>query len=87
MFDGQASANYIQSRVQNWEKEPYILGGYSAGEYNKTAMLQPLDDKVYFAGEYLATGGPYYQATVHGAAISGRSVAQQLLEDYVALVA
>jgi monoamine oxidase len=85
MFDGQASANYIQSRVQNWVREPYIQGGYSeAGNYNKTALLQSVDNKLYFAGEYLATGGPYCQATVHGAAISGRTVAQQMLEDYAA---
>ena len=83
MFDGKASAHYIQSRVQNWAKEPFVKGAYSFNLYDMAEMLAPVDERIYFSGEYLAVG-QQYQGFVHGAAISGRDVAQRLLLDHVA---
>jgi monoamine oxidase len=83
IFDGKASAHYMQHRIQNWSKEPYIKGAYSFNSYpEEEAMMRPLyNNRVYFCGEYL---GQTQHATVHGAALSGRRVAQQVLLDFQA---
>jgi monoamine oxidase len=80
IFDGQASRHYLQHHVQNWSREPFIQGAYSYNwnEYwNDIAPLkESLERRIYFCGEYLAK---YNLATVHGAALSGREVAQRLV--------
>ncbi|WP_299551715.1 NAD(P)/FAD-dependent oxidoreductase [Seonamhaeicola sp.] len=70
IYDGKASANYIKHLVQNWSKEPYIKGSYSANGDGLTidTIKQPLNNRVYFAGEALANNG---SATVHGACEDG----------------
>lgn len=81
MFQGQASAHYVQHYIQNWSNEPYIQGAYSYNRnYDMNAILEPVDGRIYFCGEYLHKE---HQATVHGAALSGRSVAEQVLLDAV----
>ena len=85
IFDGQASENYLQHRVQNWYNEPYIQGAYSYNweEYwdDIDKLVEPLaDNRIYFCGEYLSQD---YPASVHGAALSGRAIAQQLVQDYL----
>ena len=91
-YDGDydiATRNYKQHYVQNWSKEPYIHGMYSINDdYSKGKLLEPLLSEgvgtggrpvVYFCGEYVASYE--LQSTVHGAAISGRTVAEHLVKD------
>jgi len=70
MFDGQATKYYKKHIIQNWSKEPFIRGSYS--HYNNYGDMdvfgEPLDDKVFFAGEALH---PEENSTVHGAGESG----------------
>lgn len=82
MFDGKASANYLQHVIQNWSQEPYIRGSYthytSNQEKNLMGILsQPIDDKVYFAGEAYSS---LSFATVHGAGQSSYEALRNLLK-------
>ena len=79
MFDGKASRHFLKHHIQNWSQQPFIKGAYSYNTFSTGPILEPLDGRVYFCGEYL---GRDHQATVHGAALSGRSAAQQLLQDF-----
>ena len=80
IFNGDASRYFIKVHVENWSAKPYIQGAYSINDtYDKDILLSPVEDKIFFCGEYLAKGEEN-QATVHGAAISGREAALSLLE-------
>ncbi len=73
MYNGQASAQLIDSVVQNWTNEPFIQGAYSystVGMGNaRSIAAQTVDDKLYFAGEAMNLNG--HHQTVHGAAETG----------------
>ncbi|MDG2450509.1 MAG: NAD(P)/FAD-dependent oxidoreductase [Saprospiraceae bacterium] len=81
MYSGQASQHYKNHIIQNWSNEPYILGSYSY-DFNGSqsqiveTILQPVDNKIYFAGEALSIDS---QATVHGACASGMDVAEMII--------
>ncbi len=81
MFDGKASRFLQETVVQNWSAEPYIQGSYShyGSNFDSTMqiLLEPLGNKVYFAGEALNEGGD--TSTVHGAAESAYRVLERLL--------
>lgn len=81
LFGGKASEHYVQHRIQNWSAEPFIKGAYSYNSYPIEPILQPVDGSIYFCGEYVAGT---HQSTVHGAALSGRRVAEQVLLDWQA---
>eukprot|EP00529_Nitzschia_sp_RCC80_P020749 CAMPEP_0113471502 /NCGR_PEP_ID=MMETSP0014_2-20120614/17009_1 /TAXON_ID=2857 /ORGANISM="Nitzschia sp." /LENGTH=411 /DNA_ID=CAMNT_0000364135 /DNA_START=58 /DNA_END=1293 /DNA_ORIENTATION=- /assembly_acc=CAM_ASM_000159 len=76
MYDGQATENYIQHIVQNWTREPFIRGAsssYLTHDLTEREFGQaPLDDKVFFAGEYAGGSVPI---AVHSACLSGRRAA------------
>jgi monoamine oxidase len=78
IFDGQARQHYIQHVVQNWSKEPYIMGSYSHydNDGDKEILTEPIDDLVYFAGEAYA---PEAYSTVHGACESAYVAVEQIL--------
>lgn len=82
MFDGKASKYYVQSFVQNWSQKPYQLGAYSYNWHqvykSRGELIAPIDGRLYFCGEYTAEES----ATVHGAAISGRFAAKQIIDDH-----
>jgi len=78
IFDGKATQHFVQSYVLNWSARPYIRGAYSYNDYDMKELLKPIDKRVYFCGEYLSYEN---QATVHGAAISGRNAAKRLVAD------
>ncbi|MFK7948724.1 MAG: flavin monoamine oxidase family protein [Saprospiraceae bacterium] len=79
IFDGKASETYQSHIIQNWSKEPYVLGSYtyftSDDEATVEALAASIDDKVYFAGE-----ATVYESgsTVHGAAESAYETIQTM---------
>ena len=83
MFDGKATANYVNHIVQNWSEEPYIQGAYSyafEGDQNQivAAITEPVMDKIYFAGEALSINN---QAMVHGACESAYRMVASMLKN------
>ena len=82
MFDGKASQTYQKHITQNWSAEPYIRGSYShyGGNYSSImeTIADPLENKVYFAGEALNLNGDY--STVHGAGESAYLALEKLLK-------
>lgn len=71
----------LQSRVQNWSREPYIRGAYTwnYGDFDQQALRKPMHERhLFLAGEHVAAGTEYC-ATVHGAAITGREAVLKIL--------
>jgi len=73
MYDGQATASFVDSVVQDWGAEPFIRGAYSyssigIGNARKVAA-KSVDSKLFFAGEAMNTNGHFQ--SVHGAAETG----------------
>ena len=73
MYNGQATASFITSHVQNWTTNPFIKGAYSystVGMGNaRTIAAQPVSDKLFFAGEAMNING--HHQTVQGAVETG----------------
>ena len=70
MFEGQASASFVDHFFKDWYKEPYIKGAYSyplvgANENTRKNCARSVDNKLFFAGE--ATNYNGHHQTVHGA--------------------
>ena len=83
VFEGKASQNYIKHIIQNWSKEPFIRGSYSTDFANDAAetmktILEPIDGKIYFAGEALSEEN---QATVHGACQTAYTAIERILKE------
>lgn len=83
IFDGKASENYINHVIQNWSKEPFIGGSYSTEFKNSrtgtmNTISEPVDNKIYFAGEALSDEN---QSTVHGASETAYSTVEVILKD------
>jgi lysine-specific histone demethylase 1B len=83
MYNGQATASFLASHVQNWTTNPFVQGAYS---YSTVGMgnarqiaAQTIDKKIYFAGEAMNTNG--HHQTVHGAVESGYNAVRNLLND------
>jgi len=73
MYEGQATATFISSHVENWTTNPFVRGAYSyipvgIGDARKVAA-ESIEDKIYFAGEAMNVNG--HHQTVHGAAETG----------------
>ena len=66
---------------QDWVTQPHTLGSYSVtrpgGHGRRQALDQPVVDTLYFAGE--ATAPPPHYQTVHGAYLSGKRAAGQVM--------
>jgi len=75
IFDGKASKYYMNHIIQNWSKEPFIRGSYSM-TYPDLNQLNPLNNRVYFAGEAFAKENP---STVIGAAESAHYAINKML--------
>lgn len=79
----------VASLVTRWRADPYARGAYSylargATPLDRVALGQPSDDrKLFFAGEACDRDNP---ATVHGALLSGRRAAQEILQQTVSSV-
>ena len=83
MFDGEASTFYSGEYIlENWGQHEFIQGTWTQAIHEKRSYLkivnQPLDNKVYFAGEIYDT---YQQMGVPGAVLSGYYTIDKLLTD------
>ena len=83
MYNGQATASFVASHVQNWTINPFVKGAYSystigMGDARKVAT-KPINKKLYFAGEAMNTNG--HHQTVHGAVETGYREVINILND------
>jgi monoamine oxidase len=83
MYNGQASASFVASHVQNWTTNPFVRGAYSystvgMGDARKIAT-ESVSKKIYFAGEAMNING--HHQTVHGAIETGYREVINLLND------
>jgi monoamine oxidase len=73
----------IAAQVTRWGQDPFSLGSYSfnavgTGPDSRRALAgADWDGALWFAGEAMSPG---YFGTAHGAVLSGRSVAQEILD-------
>lgn len=71
----------VQVRTSSWTTDPYTRGTYSfhapgSGLRDRRRLQEPISDRLYLAGEAVGDNNP---ATVHGAVLSGRYAAAQLI--------
>lgn len=70
--------------VANWPAEPHTYGAYSyqtlQSKEAKSVMKEPVENTIYFAGEAVYTGDA--QGTVEAALVSGKEVAEQILNEH-----
>ena len=83
MYNGQATASFVASHVQNWTTHPFVRGAYSystigMGDARKVAS-ETVAKKIYFAGEAMNING--HHQTVHGAIETGYREVINLLND------
>jgi len=68
-------------RIMNWTNDPFTLGSYAYDTVNasvfRTILDQPVDNTLYFAGEYLYEGPA--MGTVEAALTSGQQVAKKII--------
>jgi monoamine oxidase len=69
-------------RTSSWSTDPYARGTYSfhapgSGLGDRRRLQEPIGDRLYLAGEAVGADNP---ATVHGAVLSGRYAAKQLMQ-------
>lgn len=80
LFDGQASANYVQHIFQNWNTEPYANGAYVIDDeswWRVRKLGESVGDRLFFAGDAYTTGDDW--SSVHTAARSARRAVQEIL--------
>lgn len=74
-----ATSSLISSHVQNWNRQPFIGGAYTASARERdinTLREVVVENTIVFAGEAIPDDGNSYQwGFVHGAALSGRRAA------------
>ncbi len=83
MYNGQATASFVASHVQNWTANPFVRGAYSystvgMGDARKVAS-ETIAKKLYFAGEAMNLNG--HHQTVHGAIETGYREVINLIND------
>ena len=71
----------VDVMTSSWTRDPYALGSYSfhapgSGPDDRRRLQEPISDRLYFAGEAVGVDNP---ATVHGALLSGRHAAEELM--------
>jgi monoamine oxidase len=72
----------VEVRTSSWTTDPYARGTYSfhapgSGLGDRRRLQEPISDRLYLAGEAVGADNP---ATVHGAVLSGRYAAKQLMQ-------
>jgi monoamine oxidase len=78
----EIEAQLESSYVHNWRDDPFTRGAYAYVPVNglddQRILAQPVDDKLFFAGEATSVG---HIGTVHGAIQSGQRAAQEILSN------
>lgn len=81
IYANQATPNYVKHISQNWNKEPFIKGGYLS-DYADWRTVKKLKEtvanKVYFAGGEYTDGEDW--VSVHTAALSAKSTVEEILK-------
>ena len=76
----EISEQLIESYFHDWTDDPFTRGAYSYVPVNgleaQQALSQPVEDRLFFAGEATALG---HIGTVHGAMQSGQRAAAEIL--------
>ncbi len=72
----------VEVRTSSWTTDPYARGAYSfhppgSGLEDRRRLQEPISDRLYLAGEAVGTNNP---GTVHGALLSGRYAAAELMK-------
>jgi monoamine oxidase len=71
------------SNLRDWNSDPFALGAYSfarpGGYGQRYIYATPIEQTLHFAGE--STAAPPHYQTVHGAYVSGRRAAREILSD------
>ena len=72
----------VNYHISRWLTQPFFKGSYSFSNTDDTEqyikiLAQPIDNKVFFAGEATSTEGPGY---VHGAYLSGILASQRIVK-------
>jgi monoamine oxidase len=79
IYNGQASANYIQHTSQNWNEEPFARGAYLV-DHEDWRLVRTLGEsvasKLYFAGCSYTDGEDW--SSVHTAIQSGIRAVNEL---------
>jgi lysine-specific histone demethylase 1B len=83
MYNGEATASFVSSYVQNWTTKPFIRGAYSYSTVgmgdSRSVAAQSIAKKLYFAGEAMNING--HHQTVFGAVESGYREVSNILKD------
>ncbi|MBV9267245.1 MAG: FAD-dependent oxidoreductase, partial [Acidobacteriaceae bacterium] len=81
LAEAQLQCSLEAAYFHDWANDPFARGAYSyvpAGAIAaRERLAQPVKETLYFAGEATETTG--HSATVHGAILSGRRAARQIL--------
>lgn len=72
----------VEVKTSTWTTDPFALGAYSfhapgSGPDDRRRLQEPITDRLYLAGEAIGVDNP---ATVHGALLSGRHAAAELMK-------
>lgn len=78
-----ATNTIVSAEVYQWLDHPFIRGAYSCSSIAGTRksrenLIEPIDNKIFFAGEAAVTGP---SACIHHAMNSGASAAEKVLSE------
>ena len=81
IYNGQATPNYLNHIVQDWNSEPFIKGGYISDHSDWKTVRElgnPVDSKLHFAGGAYTDGEDW--VSVHTAALSAKKAITEINE-------
>lgn len=86
LCDNEATKYFLDATIKDWSKEPFIRGAYSyplvgSTENTREIIAEPIDDKVFFAGEASNFNG--HHQTVHGAVETAYREVISILESLI----
>lgn len=79
IYNNQATPNYIKHVTQNWNNEPFIMGGYLSdhADWRKVKILgESVENKIYFAGGEYTNGENW--VSVNTAAMAAQAVVTEI---------